>query len=186
VAEVLQTFAQPVVSDEGVAYWAKACGRPAGHMWEGWIEFAPVEGGAAVRSGRETTQPNRTDLVYWASGLSPVFLEGALSRALNPLSRPVSDDPGAPRYDGPAPPFVEREREPVVGSVLNPLSVYRKGEGLLRKELGALAAWHLVNIVRHYELSDLPSDELNRMSEAALIELVIDAVRERTEASAGR
>ena len=41
--------------------------------------------GAAVRSGRETTQPNRQDTAYWATGLTPVYLEGALGRALNPL-----------------------------------------------------------------------------------------------------
>ena len=38
--------------------------------------------------------------------------------------------------------------------MLNPFSVYEKGEPLLRKQLGALSAWHLVNIVLAYELSD--------------------------------
>ena len=34
--------------------------------------------GAAV----ETTQPNLEALRYWASGLEPVYLEGALERAI--------------------------------------------------------------------------------------------------------
>jgi hypothetical protein len=59
-------------------------------LWEGWIEFIPTDGGAPLRSRRETTQPNRDDAVYWATGLTPVYLEGALERALRPAVRPPS------------------------------------------------------------------------------------------------
>jgi hypothetical protein len=34
------------------------------------------------RSPVETTQPNREALTYWASGIEPVYLEGALERAI--------------------------------------------------------------------------------------------------------
>jgi hypothetical protein len=34
------------------------------------------------RSPVETTQPNREALAYWASGIEPVYLEGALERAI--------------------------------------------------------------------------------------------------------
>jgi hypothetical protein len=34
------------------------------------------------RSQIETTQPNREALAYWASGVEPVYLEGALGRAI--------------------------------------------------------------------------------------------------------
>src|SRR5581483_9773360 len=71
MAEVLAEFADPVACD-GVAYRAQA-----------WIEFLPIGGGPAIRTARETTQPNFTDAQYWASGLTHVYLEGALSRALN-------------------------------------------------------------------------------------------------------
>jgi hypothetical protein len=54
-------------------------------MWEGWIEFRPLDPtGLPVRTGRETTQPNRDALVYWASGLEPVYFEGAFARARYP------------------------------------------------------------------------------------------------------
>jgi hypothetical protein len=53
-------------------------------MWEGWIEFEPSDGGAAIRTPRETTQPNLKDLEYWATGLTEAYLEGALVRALDP------------------------------------------------------------------------------------------------------
>ena len=50
--------------------------------WEGWIEFHPRQGqGPVLRTGQETSQPDRSALDYWAGGLEPVYLEGALSRA---------------------------------------------------------------------------------------------------------
>jgi len=66
--------------------------------------------------------------------------------------------------------------------VLNPFSVYRKGEVLLRRQLMAFEAWHLVNIVTAYELSDLTTDELNTMPAPELIEIICVAVRDRVEA----
>jgi hypothetical protein len=51
-------------------------------MWNGWLVFFPVAGGRAIATDRETTQPSLADLTYWASGLTPVYLEGALRRAL--------------------------------------------------------------------------------------------------------
>jgi hypothetical protein len=83
MAEVLIQFESVVTSDDGSKYYAQACGGPMSDgVWEGWIEFVPVDGGTPFRSPRETTQPNRRDAVYWATGLAPVYLAGALSRAL--------------------------------------------------------------------------------------------------------
>ena len=102
MAEVFQEFSYVLV-DENVRYHAHACGSemPDG-MWHGWLEFVPLDGAAAIRSGRETTQPNRTDLMYWSTGLTLVYLEGALQRALKPVVvRTVTR--GEPVFDGPAP-----------------------------------------------------------------------------------
>lgn len=50
--------------------------------WIGWIEFVSDAGKAAkLRTERETTQPNRQALDYWATGLEPVYIEGAFERA---------------------------------------------------------------------------------------------------------
>ena len=141
--------------------------------WQGWIEFLPLGEGEPVRSSRETTQPNRRDTEYWASGLTYVYLEGALHRALSPLLRPIAPEIAPPAFDGPAPtPVVANGTE----SVLNPFSVYRKGEALLRRQLSALAGWHLVNIIRQYRLSDEDPAILNGQRPAHLVELIIDAV----------
>ena len=145
---------------------------PAEQQWRpgngkaGWSSstWTPA---SAVRSPRETTQPNRTDTVYWATGLTPVYLEGALQRALHPtvLARPrtqATRRSTSPRPISPEP--------PVPDSILNPFSVYRKGEALLRRQLGAFSVWHLVNIVRDHELSDLSAATLNAMRADDLVE----------------
>ena len=70
-------------SRDGQLYQIEAWGRerPDG-MWEGWLAFVPPDAGEHVVSDTETTQPNRDDLVYWASGLTDPYLDGALLRAL--------------------------------------------------------------------------------------------------------
>src|SRR4030095_3111189 len=59
--------------------------------WEGWTECDPQDGSPVLRTPRETTQPNRPDLEYWASGLTPVYLEGALRRAVQTTVEPVTE-----------------------------------------------------------------------------------------------
>jgi hypothetical protein len=185
MAETLLSFQTHVVGPDGTRYEARACGAPfAGGNWQGWIEFVPVGGGPPVRTPRETTQPNRADTIYWASGLSPVYLEGALERALSSprvVPEPVSPQPAI--FDGPAPASVSNAD---LISVLDPFSVYEKGEALLRRQLGALSAWHLVNIVRDYKLSDDDPVVLNRMPAADLIELIVSRVAATAAARRGR
>ena len=55
-------------------------------MWEGWLEFIPESGSGAAISAVESRQPERAHLAYWATGLSAVYAEGALERALNPIT----------------------------------------------------------------------------------------------------
>ena len=139
--EVLTEFSQPIIGGNGIAYRAQATGAPMPNgMWEGWIEFIPIGGDTPLRSSRETTQPNRRDAVYWATGLTPVYLEGALDRALNPLVR-RAPGPAQPLFEEPAPVVQTAEQEPVADAVLDPFFIYEKGEVVLRKQLNALAAW---------------------------------------------
>src|SRR5262249_10899933 len=175
LAETLLQFQSVVEGPDGKIYTAKACGSPMPDgMWQGWLEFVPVDGATPLRSARETTQPTRTDAEYWASGLTPVYLEGSLRRALDgPVRIPISTVT-PPRYDGPAAAVVARA--PAVHSVLDPFSVYEKGEAWLRRQLGALSAWHLVNIVIDYELSGETTDALNELPAADLIELIVAGV----------
>ncbi len=61
--------------------------QPRG-LWEAWFVFfplAPLAGGRPLATDQETTQSKREDLVYWANGITPVYLQGALSRAIDRL-----------------------------------------------------------------------------------------------------
>jgi hypothetical protein len=84
MAELIQEFADAVRDARGREYAASVYGEAReGGTWEGWIEFRPLSGvGPALRTARETTQPDRGALEYWATGLEPIYLEGALARAV--------------------------------------------------------------------------------------------------------
>jgi len=181
MAEVLVQYQEPL-SAKGKTYIPRVCGRPAPDGgWEGWIEFEPEDGSTVLRSRRETRQSDRHALLYWATGLTHVYLEGSLERTLAP-ERPVSVVLTAePAYDGPAP---EPVRVPVPASaeaVLDPFSVYAKGEDLLRQELGALSPWHLRNIIRAYDLMDTVGPELQHLTRGELVERILLSVRHAVE-----
>ena len=80
--EVIQQYSLQL-NDNGVKYKVFALGesRPGG-TWEGWLEFRPENHSMpTLRTDRETTQPDRDALAYWASGLEPLYFEGAFDRA---------------------------------------------------------------------------------------------------------
>jgi hypothetical protein len=186
MAETLLRYQQPVAGPDGTLYEARACGSPMpGGTWQGWIEFVPLDGAGPVRSGRETTQPNRVDTAYWATGVSPVYLEGALKRALAGPTEIVIEQPPPPLFSGPAA-STSVTMQPGTAAVLDPFSVYEKGEPLLRKQLGALSAWHLVNIIVAYELSEAGTPALGSLPAAALIDIIISGVRKERNAASRR
>lgn len=178
MAEVLASFATPV-SDNLGSYYARAVGRPApDNMWEGWIEFVPVDGGSDVLvSGVESRQPEHQHLVYWATGLTNVYLEGALNRARKPhtvrvpvIDEPISDRPAARRV------IVERVI-PKPEPVLDPFEIGERNLDILRQELTALNRPRLLNIISAYDLAG--DADVTRMSDPELIGLIVGAVETR-------
>ncbi len=112
MAEVLVQFDTDIRADDGATFTPRVCTRRRDDgLWEGWIEYVPSEseGGAPIRTGRETEQPSREEVTYWATGLSTVYLEGALARARDPgrEARPARLAPrrvdATPYFDAPAP-----------------------------------------------------------------------------------
>src|SRR5438552_3550095 len=140
MAQIIVTYGHRVTSANGQPYAVRACGRRRDDgLWEGWLEFVSSDGAPVIRSARETTQPNLADLEYWATGLTRVYMEGALART---LTRP----PGAavrakPAYDAPAAPpqVAPTGGAPTADAILDPFAVYAKGESRLRRQLAALA-----------------------------------------------
>lgn len=179
MAEVLVEYPDVIPGDDGKDYRARACAAEvSANSWQGWIEFESTDGESVTRSPRETTQPNRTDTLYWATGITPVYLEGALRRALHPLELRSAPPPRPPAFDAPADAVVHSPATPAAEAVLDPFAVYAKSETLLRRQLLALSAWHLANIVRSYGIAT--DGDPNRMGAASLIEAIVAAARVRS------
>jgi hypothetical protein len=188
MAEILVKFDEPIGAPSGETYFAQAVGREmAGGLWEGWMEFIPRGDGADnLASGRETTQPNRTNLEYWAQGLTMVYLEGALARAISLAAEPPqaradaeSAEFRAPTVRG-APP--RPRRAPVSPHpILDPFQVYAQGESVLRGELNALSRDHLEAIATAYDLARTPLvSEGKSASRPAIIDAIVEGVRATT------
>jgi hypothetical protein len=179
MSEVLLEY-EPIVSETDGSQWKpRACGRRGdGHMWEGWIEFVPLNRASSpVRSRRESTQPSRESLIYWATGLTPVYLKGALERArFEPAPQPPLRRV-APLFDGPAP-EPDPVQTPIVPNphaILDPFDVYAQGEDILIRQLDALDTARLRDIVRAYEL--LTAEDAEKGTRLDLATAIITAAR---------
>lgn len=90
MADLLLEYMRTRPFRDGQEYLARAFGarcHDGTKRWEGWLEFWPAWGGRVLRTPIETVQPNRMCLVYWATGLTPAYIDGALSRATVTPSR---------------------------------------------------------------------------------------------------
>jgi hypothetical protein len=83
MAVLLQEYTVQVVSRDGTAYDVRSYGEERNDgTWMGWLEFRPTDvKKPTLRTEQETSQPNRTAVEYWSSGLEPVYFEGAFERA---------------------------------------------------------------------------------------------------------
>ena len=83
MAELLQEYTTLVSAPDGTTYSVRSYGaeRDDG-TWMGWLEFEPEDPEEPTLStDQETSQPNRTAIEYWATGLEAVYFEGAFQRA---------------------------------------------------------------------------------------------------------
>lgn len=80
---LLQEYTSEVIAADGTIYTVRSFGdERADGTWVGWLEFVPVDPTKpSLRTGQETSQPNLTAVEYWATGLEPVYFEGAFERA---------------------------------------------------------------------------------------------------------
>ncbi|HET9212481.1 MAG TPA: hypothetical protein VFR03_18900, partial [Thermoanaerobaculia bacterium] len=105
----------------------------------------------------------------------------SLARTLEPVRTPRPVVLAEPAYAGPAPDPWGPAPPPPAQAVLDPFSVYLKGEDLLRQELNALSEWHLRNIIRAYALLEAEAPELQLLGRPELAERIILAVRASME-----
>ncbi|MET0849661.1 MAG: hypothetical protein ABW020_00920 [Candidatus Rokuibacteriota bacterium] len=80
---LLEYSTQVTTVEDGTSYRVRAYGEERSDgTWIGWLEFHPADvTKPALRTGQETSQPNRVAVEYWASGLEPIYFEGAFERA---------------------------------------------------------------------------------------------------------
>jgi len=170
--EVLVRYTASVRSPDGRRWAPQACGGVAADgLWDGWIEF--ISSDRAIRTERETKQPNRDDLMYWAQGLTGAYLEGALSRATTPRTVIPREPLIEAHFDGPAP----RRASGVARSsraILDPFATYAQGENLLRGQLNALSQDNLVAIVEDYGLKVRGLSDMRRPQ---LVEAIVESVK---------
>ncbi len=78
---LIHHFVEPFRDGGGTMWNVRVLGQERDDgTWVGWLEFTnPLYG--TLRTDRETTQSNIDGLTYWATGLEPVYLQGALDRA---------------------------------------------------------------------------------------------------------
>ena len=184
MAEVLVMFDEPIAAPGGKTYLAHAVGKEVdGGLWDGWLEFQGVDDGSDVlASGRETTQPNRKNIDYWAQGLTKVYLEGALGRAISlaepPQERP-SIEPEAARFSEPASRSASSisPRPLSRRAILDPFQVYAQGEQILLGELRALSRDHLENIAAANGIGIHNPGGIKAASKEALIEAIVGDAR---------
>jgi hypothetical protein len=86
----VQQYSGTLVDPYGRRFVARVYGahRPD-YLWDGWFVFFPLDGGRALATDRETTQNSLGALRYWASGITTIYLDGALERALSLLPEAV-------------------------------------------------------------------------------------------------
>jgi len=176
MAELLLSYGEPVINSNG-RYHARAIGRLAEDgMWDGWLEFEPLdEDGPVVVGAVESRQPEAHDLAYWATGLTAVFLEGALKRALNPLTVRVRV-PEVPVSSAPAPRLhtVAARGSSRPEAVLDPFDIGSRNLDILRQQLGALNRPRLLNIIAAYGLNPAGED-ITWMTDAQLVTFIVTA-----------
>jgi hypothetical protein len=176
MAEVLRSFDEQIRHSSG-AYYVRVVGRYAeDKMWEGWLEFVPVDGGKVVVSAVESRQPERNHLEYWAQGLTVVYAEGSLDRALHPITvrtravESAASDAPARRlikipYTGPRP-------------ILDPFEVGERSLDILAQELHALGRARLLHIIAAYNFSS-PGIDVSLMTDEELIAFIVTRVETR-------
>ena len=148
-------------------------------MWEGWLEFEPrngavAAGGGVVVSAVESRQPEREHLQYWADGLSDVYVEGSLDRALHPVTvrTRVAESPAS---DAPARRIVTRPVARGPEPVLDPFEIGERSLDILAQELRALDRPRLLNIIAAFDLN-ATGEDLTGMTDAQLVTFITVAV----------
>ncbi len=83
MTELLREYPTLVGGVDENAYVAQIWGRERDDgRCRVWLVFVPITRGEPRRTDRETTQSGREAAKYWASGVTAIYLQGALTRSV--------------------------------------------------------------------------------------------------------
>lgn len=195
MAEVLIVYDNPLEAPDRQIYRARVCARERDDShWEGWLEFTPATEGDVLRTGRETTQPNRDDIRYWAKGLTVAYLEGALRRSWDSAhaTRPVPMEPEPdvrPSFPGPAP-AVARSVPAAPHTAPRPArpagqrsdapdlrALFLRGEEELRQKLRALSPERIAALVMEQRIELGRGAAIIGSRKSHAIDLIVESIR---------
>lgn len=140
---LLQQFEHQVRDSAGSVFNIYLYGRSRPHdTWQGWLVFERLPDGPRFSTDVETTQSSAESILYWATGLTDAYFEGALQRALRPA-------PGEAR------PF--RVPDPIVGGPGGSASRRRRLAELERAVLDCFARARSTRLLTQHVFDQLAS-----------------------------
>jgi hypothetical protein len=164
MTEIIADVETTVVSPDGHEYYVQVGGeRLATGLWEAWLEFVPLDGSLDVLlTTTETTQPTRDAVVRWSETVTPVYLQGALARAVAATDRRRLT-----------------RNYPVAASAVtapfDPFAVFPSGKEALRARLRVRSRSELLAIVEQYGLNPA-AKRLTWLSDSQLVTFIVTAV----------
>src|SRR5262245_62003369 len=95
----IQQYSPIKVGDQW--YRPRAYGNPqADGTWDGWVAFFTLNHESAIAPPTpETAQSTLEALEVWAAGLTPVYLQGAIARALSAHQHPILGELSTAEYE---------------------------------------------------------------------------------------
>ena len=82
MAELISELPYRVVSAGTEFYVSVAGEQTADGIWEGWLEYVPLDDSDALVTPTETTQSTRGALQHWADVIDETYVQGAFARAV--------------------------------------------------------------------------------------------------------
>lgn len=175
-SEIIEDLPYRIVNAEGVEFYSSVAGvQRSDGLWEGWLEFVPLDESDALVTPTETTQPNRATLQHWAGKLTETYVQGAYRRAVAATGdldsriaaqRMALGDVVAATVDLP-----------------DPFELYEQGREILRGRLSAWPRSTLLNIIAASHLNPA-GKSLAWLSDRQLVTFIVTAVE--AQLAAGR
>ncbi|MEO7041472.1 MAG: hypothetical protein ABI035_04355 [Gemmatimonadaceae bacterium] len=184
MAVTLVQIDEPQVSADGRLFTAQVRAQQLqGGLWEAWLEFQPSAGGDSVSTAPETQQLSRSDLRYWAAGITRQHLATALERALQSHAKQLAQTVYG-RWSNRGEFANEARPARYDDAVLDPIALYeRTGEYALRQVLRELDAPELADIIESMGLDAADMEDLAPTFEDALAERIVVGVQQCVESN---